>query len=66
MLKLMWSAATVLLELHGHVVAQHSLHVQAMAIDIRIPGVPAAELRDPSLFAPWGSRLLWRFEFRPH
>ena len=34
---------------HGHGVAQHSLHMQAMAIDIRIPGVPTAELRDTAL-----------------
>ena len=34
---------------HGHGVAQHSLHMQAMAIDIRIPGVSAAELRDAAL-----------------
>ena len=34
---------------HGHGVAQHSLHMQAMAIDIRIPGVSATELRDAAL-----------------
>jgi uncharacterized protein YcbK (DUF882 family) len=34
---------------HGHGVAEHSLHMQAMAIDIRIPGVPTAELRDAAL-----------------
>ena len=34
---------------HGHGVALHSLHMQAMAIDIRVPGVPAAELRDAAL-----------------
>ena len=34
---------------HGHGVAQHSLHMQAMAIDIRIPGVSAAELRNAAL-----------------
>ena len=37
------------LRAHGHGVAQHSLHMQAMAIDIRIPGVPTAELRDAAL-----------------
>jgi uncharacterized protein YcbK (DUF882 family) len=37
------------LRTHGHGVAQHSLHMQAMAIDIRIPGVPTAELRDAAL-----------------
>jgi uncharacterized protein YcbK (DUF882 family) len=34
---------------HGHGVAQHSLHMQAMAIDIRIPGVSTSELRDTAL-----------------
>src|SRR5215469_10913224 len=34
---------------HGHGVAQHSLHMQAMAIDIRIPGVSTARLRDAAL-----------------
>ena len=34
---------------HGHGVARHSLHMQAMAIDIRIPGVPTAEVRDAAL-----------------
>jgi uncharacterized protein YcbK (DUF882 family) len=34
---------------HGHGVAQHSLHMQAMAIDIRIPGVSTTELRDAAL-----------------
>jgi uncharacterized protein YcbK (DUF882 family) len=34
---------------HGHGVAEHSLHMQAMAIDIRIPGVPTSELRDTAL-----------------
>ena len=34
---------------HGHGVALHSLHMQAMAIDIRVPGVPTAELRDAAL-----------------
>jgi uncharacterized protein YcbK (DUF882 family) len=37
------------LRIHGHGVAQHSLHMQAMAIDIRVPGVTAAELRDAAL-----------------
>jgi len=37
------------LRTHGHGVAQHSLHMQAMAIDIRIPGVPTAKLRDAAL-----------------
>jgi uncharacterized protein YcbK (DUF882 family) len=30
-------------------VAQHSLHMQAEAIDIRLPGVPTARLRDAAL-----------------
>jgi uncharacterized protein YcbK (DUF882 family) len=34
---------------HGHGVARNSLHMQAMAIDIRIPGVPTAQLRDAAL-----------------
>ena len=30
-------------------VARHSLHMQAEAIDIRLPGVPTAQLRDAAL-----------------
>src|SRR5271155_6286588 len=30
-------------------VAEHSLHMQAEAIDIRLPGVPTSELRDAAL-----------------
>jgi len=37
------------LRTHGHGVAQHSLHMEAMAIDIRIPGVSTAQLRDAAL-----------------
>jgi len=37
------------LRTHGHGVAQHSLHMHAMAIDIRIPGVPTADVRDVAL-----------------
>lgn len=37
------------LRMHGHRVARRSLHMQGMAIDIRVPGVPAAELRDAAL-----------------
>lgn len=37
------------LRTHGHAVARHSLHMQAMAIDIRIPGIPTAQLRDAAL-----------------
>ena len=34
---------------HGHGVALHSQHMEAKAIDIRIPGVPTAEVRDTAL-----------------
>lgn len=37
------------LRAHGHGVALHSLHMQAMAIDIRVPGVSTAVLRDAAL-----------------
>ena len=37
------------LRTHGHRVARHSLHMQAMAIDIRLPGISAAHLRDAAL-----------------
>ena len=37
------------LRTHGHGVARHSLHMQAMAIDIRVPGVRTSELRDAAL-----------------
>ena len=37
------------LRTHSHGVALHSLHMQAMAIDIRLPGVPTATLRDAAL-----------------
>jgi uncharacterized protein YcbK (DUF882 family) len=37
------------LRTHGQGVARHSLHMQAMAIDIRIPSVSTAELRDAAL-----------------
>jgi uncharacterized protein YcbK (DUF882 family) len=30
-------------------VAEHSLHMQAEAIDIRLPGVPTSQLRDAAL-----------------
>jgi uncharacterized protein YcbK (DUF882 family) len=33
----------------SHAVAEHSLHMQAKAIDIRLPGVDIAELRDAAL-----------------
>jgi uncharacterized protein YcbK (DUF882 family) len=34
---------------HGHGVAEHSLHMRAMAIDIRMPGIPTATVRDAAL-----------------
>ncbi len=35
---------------HAHTgVARHSLHMQAEAVDIRLPGIPTAELRDAAL-----------------
>ena len=37
------------LRTHGHGVARHSLHMRGMAIDIRVPGVSAAKLRDAAL-----------------
>jgi uncharacterized protein YcbK (DUF882 family) len=37
------------LRTRGHGVASHSLHMQAMAIDIRVPGIPTAKLRDAAL-----------------
>lgn len=37
------------LKSHGHGVAKHSLHMQAMAIDIRLPGTSTAKLRDLAL-----------------
>jgi uncharacterized protein YcbK (DUF882 family) len=37
------------LRTHGHGVAVHSLHMEAKAIDIRIPGVESSSLRDAAL-----------------
>jgi uncharacterized protein YcbK (DUF882 family) len=37
------------LRTHGHGVAVHSLHMQAMAIDIRLPGVESSTVRDAAL-----------------
>ena len=34
---------------HSHGVAEHSLHMQAMAIDFRIPSVDTSQLRDSAL-----------------
>lgn len=37
------------LRTHGHGVARQSLHMQALAIDIRVPGIKTADLRDAAL-----------------
>lgn len=37
------------LRTHGHAIARQSLHMRAMAIDIRVRGVPTSELRDAAL-----------------
>lgn len=37
------------LRAHGHGVAAHSLHMQAMATDIRVPGLNSLRLRDAAL-----------------
>lgn len=37
------------LRMHGHGVARHSLHMQALAIDIRLPGISTAHVRDAAL-----------------
>ncbi|HEV2729146.1 MAG TPA: DUF882 domain-containing protein [Terriglobales bacterium] len=37
------------LRTHGHGVARHSLHMEAMAIDVRVPGVMTSTLRDAAL-----------------
>src|SRR5580692_8272648 len=37
------------LRTHGHGVALHSLHMQAKAIDIRIPGIESSTVRDAAL-----------------
>jgi len=42
-----WSNA--FLRSRSSAVARHSLHMQAMAIDIRLPGVATTELRDAAL-----------------
>ena len=43
------SATNEMLRTHGHGVARHSLHMQGMAIDIRVPGVPTSKVRDAAL-----------------
>lgn len=42
-----WS--NLYLRTHGHGVARHSLHMLAMAIDIRLPGTKTAALREAAL-----------------
>jgi uncharacterized protein YcbK (DUF882 family) len=42
-------ASNEYLRTHTRGVAEHSLHMQAMAIDIRVPGVNTAVLRDAAL-----------------
>jgi len=37
------------LRTHGHGVALHSLHMEAKAIDIRMPGIESSSLRDAAL-----------------
>jgi uncharacterized protein YcbK (DUF882 family) len=37
------------LRTHGRGVARHSLHMEAMAIDVRVPGVKTSTLRDGAL-----------------
>jgi uncharacterized protein YcbK (DUF882 family) len=37
------------LRTHGHGVALHSLHMEAKAIDIRVPGISTSRLRDAAL-----------------
>lgn len=37
------------LRAHSHGVALHSQHMEAKAIDIRIPGIPTAKVRDAAL-----------------
>ena len=39
---------------HSNGVALHSQHMQAKAIDIRIPGVPTVQVRDAALFLKRG------------
>lgn len=40
---------TLLRETRGGGVAKHSLHMEGRAIDVRLPGVPLADLRDAAL-----------------
>ena len=43
---------------HSHGVALHSQHMEAKAIDIRIPGIPTAQVRDAALLEARGRGLL--------
>jgi uncharacterized protein YcbK (DUF882 family) len=42
-------ASNAYLRQQGHGVAEHSLHMQAMAIDIRMPGIPTEKVRNAAL-----------------
>jgi uncharacterized protein YcbK (DUF882 family) len=42
-------STNAMLRRRSHRVAKHSLHMEAMAIDIRVPGVSTRELRDAAL-----------------
>ncbi len=47
-------ASNALLHSHSSGVARHSLHMQGKAIDVRLSGVPCAQLRDLALSAAFG------------
>lgn len=59
-----WSNA--LLRSRSKAVAQHSLHMQAKAIDIRIPGVSTERLRDAALAMQRGGVGYYRREAFVH
>lgn len=47
-------ASNQMLASHSSGVAKHSLHMQGMAIDVRLPGVPLADLRQAGLMLKGG------------
>ena len=47
-------ASNQMLASHSTGVAKHSLHMQGMAIDVRLPGVPLADLRRAGLMLKGG------------
>jgi uncharacterized protein YcbK (DUF882 family) len=47
-------ASNQMLASHSNGVAKHSLHMQGMAIDVRLPGVPLADLRQAGLMMKGG------------